>query len=40
MVYLELSKHDEISNDGSIQAPVELLHDYELIDKDTTKNGN
>lgn len=40
MVYLELSKHDEISIDSSIQVLVELLHDYGLIDKDTSKYGN
>lgn len=28
MLYIELSKFDEISNDGCIQVLVELLHDF------------
>ena len=37
LMYLELSKFDEISNDGSVQVLIELLHDYGLIEKDTDK---
>ena len=37
VMYLELSKFDEISNDGCIQMLVELLYDYGLIDKHETK---
>ena len=37
LLYLELSKFDEISNDGCIQVLVELLHNYDLIDKDINR---
>ena len=33
MVYLELSKHYRISDDGAIQVLVELLYNYGLIKK-------
>ena len=33
LMYLELSKFDEVSNDGSVQVLIELLHDYGLIEK-------
>ena len=39
MLYLELSKFDEISNDGCIQVLVELLHDFGLINKDPNREG-
>ena len=38
-MYLDLSKFDEISNDGCIQMLVEMLHDYGLIDKDKNRIG-
>ena len=40
LMYLELSKFDEISNDGSVQVLIELLHDYGLIEKDTGNIGH
>ena len=40
MIYLELSKHNKISNDGAIQVLVEFLHDYCLIDKDSDNYGS
>ena len=40
VMYLELSKFDEISNDGCIQMLVELLYDYGLINKHDTKKGH
>ena len=39
-MYLDLSKFDEISNDGCIQMLVEMLHDYGLIDKDENRKGH
>ena len=40
MLYLDLSKFDEISNDGCIQMLVEMLYDFGLIDKDMDRNPN
>ena len=40
MVYLDLSKHNQISNDGSIQVLVELLNDFGMIDKDRDNCGS
>ena len=40
LLYLEVSKFDEISNNRCIQVLVELLHDYGLIDKDSNRAGH
>ena len=40
VMYLDLSKFDEISNDGCIQMLVEMLHDCGLIDKDINRVGH
>ena len=37
VVYLELLKFDEMINYGCIQMLVELLYDYDMIDKHETK---
>ena len=40
VMYLELSKFVEISNDVCIQMLVQLLYDYGMIDKHETKKGH
>ena len=40
ILYLELSKFDEISNDGSVQVLIEILHDCGLINKYPDRNGH
>ena len=40
ILYLDLSKFDEISNDGYIQMLIKILHDFGLIDKDVDRNGH
>ena len=40
MLYLDLSKFDEISNDGCIQMLVEMLRDFGMIDKDQDRPGH
>ena len=40
MLYLELSKFDEISSDCCIQVLDELLHDFGLIEKDINRDGH
>ena len=40
VMYLDLSKFDEISNDDCTQMLIEMLHDYSLIEKDMNKTGH
>ena len=37
LMYLEISKLDEVSNEGGVQVLVEMFHDFGLIEKDPSR---